>query len=333
MTSQFVLCSGCSTELAPGLLSCPSCSRLVHAGRLTELASTAALAEQNEDWTGALTAWREAVMLLPLGSRQRQAAEQKIAALSPRVTAGVKPGGLPWWKRASSLGPVGFLVALLGKAKFLLLGFSKLGTLMTFLVSLSVYWAIWGWQFALCFLLSIYVHEMGHVAALNSYGIPATAPMFIPGFGALVRLKQNPASAIEDARVGLAGPIWGLGAALASFAVYALTGNAFWGAVARAGAFINLFNLMPVWQLDGGRGLRSLDRIQVWFLVALTAVLWYFTREGLLILIGLLMVFRAVTKREEPTESDWTGFIQFAGLLTALALLCLIPMPTPITRN
>ena len=327
MTSQSVLCSGCSTELAPGLLSCPSCARLVHAVRLTELASAAALAEQNEDWTGALTAWREAIMLLPVGSRQRQAAELKIAALSPRVESSPKHAGLPWWKRASSLGPVGIFLAVLGKLKFLLLGFSKLGTLMTFLLALSVYWALWGWEFALCFLLSIYVHEMGHVAALNSYGIPATAPMFIPGFGALVRLKQNPASAIEDARVGLAGPIWGLGAALAAFAVYALTGNAFWGAVARAGAWINLFNLLPVWQLDGGRGLRSLDRIQIFVLAALTGGLWYFTKEGLLILIGLLLAFRAFTKRDQPAETDWTGFIQFAGLLAALSLLCLIPMP------
>lgn len=328
MTSQSVLCAACSTELAPGLLSCPSCARLVHAARLTELASMAALAEQHEDWTGALTAWREAVTLLPPGSRQRQAAEQKIVELSPRIGSDSKNGGVPWWKRATSLGPVGLLLALLGKAKFLLLGFSKMGTLLTFLVSLSVYWAIWGWEFALCFLLSIYVHEMGHVAALASYGIPASAPMFIPGFGALVRLRQNPASPIEDARVGLAGPIWGLGAALAAFAVYALTGNAFWGAVARAGAFINLFNLLPVWQLDGGRGLRSLAKLQIFVLAALTGGLWYFTKEGLLILIGLLMVFRAFTKRDEPTEVDWIGFMQFAGLLVALSLLCLIPMPS-----
>jgi Zn-dependent protease len=118
-----------------------------------------------------------------------------------------------------------------------------------------------------------------------------------------------------------------LGAALAAFAVYALTGNAFWGAVARAGAWINLFNLLPVWQLDGGRGLRSLDRIQIFVLAALTGGLWYFTKEGLLILIGLLLAFRAFTKRDQPAETDWTGFIQFAGLLAALSLLCLIPMP------
>jgi Zn-dependent protease len=332
MTSQFVLCSACSTELAPGLLSCPSCARLIHATRLAELATSAGAVERAGDWTAALTFWREAVLLLPAGSRQRAATEEKIADLSARVGSAAQSGRPPWWKRAASLGPVGVLLALLGKAKFLLLGFSKLGTLMTFLLALGVYWAIWGWPFALCFLLSIYVHEMGHVAALNSYGIPATAPMFIPGFGALVRLKQNPATAIEDSRVGLAGPIWGMSAALAALAVYALTGNQFWGAVARAGAWINLFNLLPVWQLDGGRGIRSLDRMQVWFLAILTGALWFFTKEGILILIGLLLVYRAYTKRDEPAESDWTGFLQFAGLLTVLALLCLIPMPQGIGR-
>ncbi len=332
MTSQSVLCAACSSELAPGLLSCPACARLVHSARLAELASAAGNAERAGDWSGALTAWREAVVLLPPGTRQRAGIEEKIAELSPRVGSNSQPNRVPWWKRAASLGPVGVVLALLSKAKFLLLGFTKLGTLLTFLAALSIYWTIWGWQFALCFLLSIYVHEMGHVAALNSYGIPATAPMFIPGFGALVRLKQAPASAVEDSRVGLAGPIWGMGAALAAFAVFALTGNAFWGAVARAGAWLNLFNLLPVWQLDGGRGIRSLDKMQVWFLAILTGALWFFTRENLLILVGLLLAYRAATKHDEVPESDWTGFLQFAGLLVVLALLCLIPMPLPVGR-
>ncbi len=125
----------------------------------------------------------------------------------------------------TALGPVGVAAAILGKAKFLLLGFTKIGTLLTFIAGLSIYWTIWGWQFALCFLLSIYIHEMGHVAALRRFGIPASAPMFIPGLGALVRLKQSPASATEDSRVGLAGPLWGVGACIGALVIYALTGN------------------------------------------------------------------------------------------------------------
>ncbi len=329
MTSPRVLCSECSTEMAPGLLSCPSCGRLVHANRLTELAAAASMAEKTGDLSGALAAWREAAMLLPMGSRQRAGAEEKIRVLSESVGSGKQPGAQPWWKKASTLGPVGVAMALLGKAKFLLLGFSKLGTLLSFFVSLSVYWALWGWQFALGFLLSIYIHEMGHVYALAQYGIAATAPMFIPGFGALVRLKQNPANPIEDARVGLAGPIWGLGACLASLAIYALTGNALFAAVARVGAWLNLFNLIPVWQLDGSRGIRSLSRMQVGFLAVLTVGMWFLVKDGFLILIAALLAYRAFTKRDDETQ-DWTGMIQFSGLIIALSLFSLIPLPHAI---
>jgi Zn-dependent protease len=326
MTSLHALCSGCSTQMPPTLLSCPSCGRLVHANRLTELAATASMAEKTGDFGGALAAWREAELLLPNGSRQRLAAEEKIRVLSQQVGTVPQPLGQPWWKKASSLGPVGVGLAFLGKAKFLLLGFTKLGTLLSFFVSLSVYWALWGWQFALGLLLSIYVHEMGHVYALSQYGIAASAPMFIPGFGALVRLKQNPANAVEDARVGLAGPVWGLGACLASLTIYALTGNTLFAVIASVAAWLNLFNLIPVWQLDGSRGIRSLTAPQVWMLALLTGGMFWLVRDRFLILIAVLLAYRAWTKRDQASP-DWTGMIQFAGLIIALSLFSLIPLP------
>ena len=321
-----VRCLECGTEIAPGLLSCPSCARLVHSEKLRDLARRAEEAQHSGRWTDALAAWREAVTYLPVGTRQREAAEAKIRELSAHVDAGGGAKGQPWWKRASALGPVGVIAAILGKAKFLLLGFTKLGTVLSFAVGLSVYWALWGWKFAACFLLSIYVHEMGHVAALQRFGIPASAPTFIPGLGAFVRLKQHPASAREDARVGLAGPVWGLCASLFALAVYAWTGNALWAAVARAGAWLNLFNLIPVWQLDGSRGIRSLNRMQVWMLAVLSAVMWMAVEDGMLVLLTLALAFRAYTKRDDP-EPDWTGLLQFAGLIVTLSLLCLIPLP------
>ncbi len=321
-----VRCLECGTEIAPGLLSCPSCARLVHSDKLRDLARTAEDAQRSGKWTDALAAWREAVTYLPVGTRQREAAEAKIRELSAHVDAGGGAKGQPWWKRASALGPVGVIAAILGKAKFLLLGFTKLGTVLSFAVGLSVYWALWGWKFAACFLLSIYVHEMGHVAALQRFGIPASAPTFIPGLGAFVRLKQHPASAREDARVGLAGPVWGLCASLFALALYAWTGNALWAAVARAGAWVNLFNLIPVWQLDGSRGIRSLNRMQVWMLAVLSAAMWVAVEDGMLVLLTLALAFRAYTKRDDP-EPDWTGLMQFAGLIVTLSLLCLIPMP------
>jgi len=330
VTPEAIRCAGCATELAPGLLSCPSCARLVHAERLTGLAAQASAAETSGDLTRALTAWREAVLLLPVGSRQKAVAEEKVRALSDRLGSAAAPADpRPWWKRLSALGPAGVFLAFLGKAKFLLLGFTKLGTLLSFVAGLSIYWTIWGWRFALCFLISIYIHEMGHVAALRRYGIPATAPMFIPGLGAMIRLKQLRVSPTEDSRIGLAGPIWGLGACIGWLLLFVSTGNPFWGGVARAGAWLNLFNLIPVWQLDGSRGLRSLDRAKTWMLALLAALMWALVSDSLPMIIAALLALRAIATHESdgPAEDDWTGFAQFAGLIVALCLLCLIPLP------
>ena len=87
---------------------------------------------------------------------------------------------------------------------------TTLGSMLSFL---GVYWSMFGWKFALGFVICIYVHEMGHVAELRRFGIAASAPMFIPGLGAFVSLKQLPANVTQDSRVGVVGPIWGLGAA------------------------------------------------------------------------------------------------------------------------
>jgi Zn-dependent protease len=109
-------------------------------------------------------------------------------------------------------------------------------------------------------VLFIYIHEMGHVIALRSYGLPASAPMFIPGLGAFIRLRTLNITPIQDARIGLAGPFYGLGAALLSLALFLATGRPIFAVIAHFGATINLFNLIPVWHLDGSRGFRSLTQ-------------------------------------------------------------------------
>jgi Zn-dependent protease len=212
----------------------------------------------------------------------------------------------------------GFVLLALTKGKLVLLGLTKLNTLLSMLASIGVYWLLYGWKFGLGFVLSIYVHEMGHVLALARYGIPASAPMFIPGFGAFVRLKAYPASAGEDARVGLAGPLWGLGAALACMGIWQATGSGLFAALARVGAWINVFNLIPVWQLDGGRGFRALTRHHRMAIAALSAILWIWTSETMLIIVAIAAVWRCFTK-DWPEQPDDMVFYQFAGLLAALS--------------
>jgi Zn-dependent protease len=247
----------------------------------------------------------------------RQASTQKKTGLR---LAGLGALGLLLWKFKFAV------VFLLTKLKFLLLGLTKGSTLFSMVLSFGVYWAAWGWKFALGLVLSIYVHEMGHVFALSRLGIRATAPMFIPGVGAMVRLKQYPADPREDARIGLAGPLWGLGAAVGAFAVFLISSGLYWGAIARVGAWINLFNLLPVWQLDGGRGFRALSRTQRWVVVAALAVMLLLTGEGLLLLLLLAAGFRSLQKTD-ATVSDRLALLQFIFLVVALSLLCTIHVP------
>jgi Zn-dependent protease len=228
-------------------------------------------------------------------------------------------------KKLGALGTVGALLVkfksvlllALTKGKLVLLGLTKLNTLASMLLSIGVYWAFYGWKFAIGFVLSIYVHEMGHVMALARFGIPASAPMFIPGFGAFVRLKAYPATPGEDARTGLAGPLWGLGAALACMGIWQVTGSGLFAALARVGAWINIFNLIPVWQLDGGRGFRALTRHHRMIVAASAALLWLWTSETMLIIVALAAVWRLFSK-DAPEQPDHGVLYQFVGLLAAL---------------
>lgn len=331
------VCPRCGAEVAPRLLACPSCGWLVHGENLKELAQGAETAERENRLAAAVQLWRDALALLPAGSGQAHAIGARIEDLSRRLeqAGGAPAAAAPAWTRIGGVAGAAALllwklkwlvVLLLTKGKLLLLGLTKSSTLFSMLASAGIYWTLWGWQFAFGLVIAIYVHEMGHVWALQKLGIRASAPMFVPGLGAFVRLKQYPASAREDARVGLAGPLWGLAAALAFYAAFLATGWASLGGIARFAAWINLFNLLPVWQLDGGRGFRALGRPARIAIAASMFVMWVATHEGLLLLLGIFAGFRAFTG-ELPPESDRKAFGQFLFLVIALALLAAIKVP------
>jgi Zn-dependent protease len=182
---------------------------------------------------------------------------------------------------------------------------------------------MFGWKFAMGFVLSIYVHEMGHVIALRKYGIAATSPMFIPFVGALVRMKQYPANVGEDARVGLAGPIWGLGATVVAWLGGIATGLPIWYAIAHTSAWLNLFNLLPIWQLDGGRGFRALTRKQRGMALGAALAMWVMTQQTMLLLISAGAVYRLFSK-DYPADDDNSVLTQYIGLIVLLSLLVMI---------
>jgi Zn-dependent protease len=179
------------------------------------------------------------------------------------------------------------------KAGLLLLPkFKLLTTSGTALVSVAAYSLFWGWQFAVGFVALLFVHEMGHVIALRREGIKASAPMFIPFLGAMISAKSLGDNALAEARVGLAGPILGsIGAGLVAVAG-ALTGSDFLLALAYVGFLINLFNLVPVVPLDGGRAMAAMAPA-MWFVgFGMLVALALAVRHGGIILI--ILVFGAI---------------------------------------
>jgi Zn-dependent protease len=334
------VCPGCGTQVAPGLLTCPGCRRLVHAGRLKQLAAEADRAASPAE---ALAVWQSALELLPSQSKQFEAISARIAALGREVdaspsrpsTAAVadrhrgKGAGL-----GSAAGVGTLLLVVLSKGKLLLMGLTKAGTLWSMLLSLGVYWAAWGWRFALGLVVSIYIHEMGHVAALLRYGIKASPPLFIPGLGAMIRVRQTLVDPRQDARVGLAGPLWGLGAAAAAALVGLATGAPIWMGIAKIGAWINLFNLLPLAPLDGGRAFHALSRPQRWLAVAALGIaFWVATdkeTQGLLVLLILVGVLQAAAGRAPSREqSDRTTLAAYAALVACLTFLAGLSVGLP----
>jgi Zn-dependent protease len=163
-----------------------------------------------------------------------------------------------------------------------------LTTAGTALVSVVAYTLFFSWPFALGFVLLLFVHEMGHVIQLRREGVEASAPMFIPFFGAVVTAKSLGENALAEARVGLAGPVLGTAGAAACLVIAEAANSDFFRALAYIGFFLNLINLVPLVPFDGGRAMAAMAPA-MWFigLGAMVALLLLTQNPFLLIFIVL----------------------------------------------
>jgi Zn-dependent protease len=192
----------------------------------------------------------------------------------------------------SALAALGLLIANLGaKAKLLLFALPKLklfSTSASMLVSIAAYQLIFGWLFSIGFVVLLLLHELGHVFQLRREGIKASAPMFIPFMGAVISAKSMGDDAGAEARVGLAGPILGSIATLVPLGIWLATGSDFWRALAFIGFFLNLFNLLPLVPLDGGRAMAALSP-WVWLVgfAGLVAMTFFFPSPILILILVL----------------------------------------------
>jgi Zn-dependent protease len=216
------------------------------------------------------------------------------AAQSSQDPFGQPPRGTGRKLRRRLGGVLAALVALGAKfwavikgAVLLLPKLKVLTTAGTALVSVAAYSLFWGWTFALGFVLLLFVHEMGHVIQLRREGIKASAPMFIPFLGAAVMAKSFGDNALAEARVGLAGPVLGTAGAGACLVIGEATNSDFFRALAYLGFLLNLFNLLPVLPLDGGRAMAAMAP-WMWFVGFGALVALVFIVPNFILLLILL---------------------------------------------
>lgn len=233
-----------------------------------------------------------------------------------RAAGGIVGAGAVGWKALSLLKGLAFV----GKFK----------VLASMLVSVVAYSWIFGWWYAVGFVLLIFVHECGHVLALRQMGIKATAPMFIPFLGAFVTMKEQPRSVVQEAVSAMAGPVLGLGAAGVTYWLSQVYDSGLLQALAYAGFFINLFNLLPMLPLDGGRVAGALHPA-IWGLglVAAVAFLFYFPSPVLILVVALgvlemLRRWRAHRRGQTGTYFQVPALVraQLGGVYLATAALC-----------
>lgn len=178
------------------------------------------------------------------------------------------------------------------KSLFLLFKFAKLGKILTvggtMLLSVVAYAFVFGWMYSVGFVLLLLAHEMGHYVAARQRGLDVGVPTFIPFVGAWIEMKQMPHDVETEAYVGFAGPFVGTLAALACYALARIYDSQLLLALSYAGCFLNLFNLIPLSPLDGGR-ITAIISPRMWLVgVPILILAFVHFTSPLLILLAIM---------------------------------------------
>ncbi|GBF33846.1 membrane metalloprotease [Desulfocucumis palustris] len=205
------------------------------------------------------------------------------------------------------IAPLLVLLAFVGKVLkplLVLLKFSKFGaTFVSMFITVIVYSAFFGWKFALGFVILLLIHENGHLMAARRTGLPVSRPIFIPFVGAFISMKEMPKNARQEAIIGLGGPLLGGLASLACFVIYDALKEPYWLALGYTGCFLNLFNLVPLGFLDGG---RIATAISLWLWIPGAVILGVLAFKignpviFLVLILGLFEGYKVFKNRRNP---------------------------------
>jgi len=193
---------------------------------------------------------------------------------------------------------------------FKLLKGLKAGKGIMVAASLGAYSYLFTWQFAFLILFMVFVHESGHIWAMKKCGMRTKGIYFIPFLGAAAVTDEEFKTRNDEQFVAIMGPVWGLGLSLLAVVAYGVTANPFFAAVASWMAMINLFNLLPMNPLDGGRIVKSiafsfhshlgLVFMILGFVVSLyIAIVYQVGLFGFLVIVGGLELFFELFYRKQ----------------------------------
>jgi Zn-dependent protease len=252
----------------------------------------------------------------------------------------IQPRGTDWRALLRKLwAPIAGIGAFLAKFGVVLLKFKFLFSMF---VSAAFYVWLGGWWFGIGLVVLLFVHEMGHVLEAKHQGLPVSAPLFIPFMGALITMKQMPHNAWREAKLAIAGPLLGSAGALALYVAGVAYDSRPLKALAFLGFFLNLFNLLPVVPLDGGRITAALHPALwlVGFLGLVGLVIW---RPNPILIIILIFsaseLWRRWKLRNHPEMQEYYRVkphqrVIIGALYFGLAILLVLGMhATHVPRN
>jgi Zn-dependent protease len=224
------------------------------------------------------------------------------------------------------------------KLVLLLLASAKLGkvavSIGSMLLTIWIYSTIYGWPFAAGFVGMILVHEMGHYFAAQQRGLAVGLPAFVPFVGAWINLREQPHDSETEAYVAYAGPFIGTLGAFAAYFYGRSLGSDLWMAISYSGFMINLFNLIPVSPLDGGRITQVLSP-RIWLLgVPMLVALFFYSPSPMIIMIGIMALPNlraawsydanspeALAYRTTKPETRMEYAVLYLGLAAVLAVM------------
>ncbi len=270
--------------------------------RARQLTALGQLQAAREHWVAILN-------LLPIDASERQGVLREIGRLDARLSPKPK---VNWTKR---LGPLGVLIAFIAKFKTVaLILLTKGKFLFSILAFVGLYWAMFGWWFAVGLTGSVLLHEFGHYVVVRRFGFRAELPMFLPGLGAYVKWNGANVDVGIRAMISLAGPLFGFFSGVIAYGIFLWTHQGVWLAVAQFAGWLNLINLIPVSLLDGGAAMTALGRQHRLAILAVCLTLAFLLHEWAFGFVAIGTGYR-IWKRDFPAESRQAIAYFYAALV------------------